>query len=166
AQSLSIRKIAFNPGHRQTFWHKNCVAIGLSAGVIEPLEATALVLIELSAKMIGEQFPVNRSAMDILAKRFNQTLTHHWQRIVDFLKLHYVMSQRRDSEYWCDNQLENTIPETLQELLELWKTQSPWVHDEVLRTEMFPSASYQYIYYGMKGGSNTAMPIKRPEAEA
>lgn len=166
AQSLPIRKIAFNPGHRQTFWHKNCVAIGLSAGFIEPLEATALVLIELSAKMIGEQFPVNRSAMDILAKRFNQTLTHHWQRIVDFLKLHYVMSQRRDSEYWCDNQLENTIPETLQELLELWKTQSPWVHDEVLRTEMFPSASYQYIYYGMKGGSNTAMPIKRPEAEA
>jgi len=155
AESLAIRKIAFNPGHRQTFWYKNCVAIGLSAGFIEPLEATALVLIELSAKLIGEQFPVNRAAMDILAKRFNRTLSHHWQRIIDFLKLHYVMTQRTDTEYWRDNCLSCSIPESLRELLELWKVQSPWLYDELRREEMFPSASYQFIYYGMKG--NTAI---------
>lgn len=154
AQSLAVRKISFNPGHRKTFWHKNCVAIGLSAGFIEPLEATALVLIELSAKMIGEQFPVNRTSMDILAKRFNQTLTHHWQRIIDFLKLHYVMTQRTDTEYWLDNCREGSIPESLRELLVLWKNQSPWLYDEVLRNEMFPSASYQYVYYGMKGNTD------------
>lgn len=154
AESLAVRKIVFNPGHRKTFWHKNCVAIGLSAGFIEPLEATALVLIELSAKMIGEQFPVNRRVMDVLAKRFNQTLTHHWQRIIDFLKLHYVMTQRRDTEYWNDNCLECSIPESLRELLELWKVQSPWLYDEILRQEMFPSASYQYVYYGMKGSTD------------
>ena len=155
AESLAVRKIAFNPGHRQTFWHKNCVAIGLSAGFIEPLEATALVLIELSAKIIGEQFPVNRTAMNILAKRFNQTLEHHWQRIMTFLKLHYVMTQRTDTEYWRDNCLSRSIPENLRELLELWKVQSPWMYDELLRDEMFPSASYQFVYYGMKG--NTAI---------
>lgn len=150
AEELAVRKISFNPGHRKTFWHKNCVAIGLSAGFIEPLEATALVLIELSAKMIGEQFPLNRRAMDILAKRFNNKLDHHWQRIIDFLKLHYVLTQRTDTEYWRDNCHAETIPENLRELLELWKVQAPWVHDEMLRDEMFPSASYQYIYYGMK----------------
>lgn len=159
AESLAVRKIAFDPGHRSSFWHKNCVAIGLSAGFIEPLEATALVLIELSAKMIGQQFPVNRKTMDILAKRFNQTLTHHWQRIIDFLKLHYVMTKRTDTEYWCDSCLDSSIPESLRELLELWKVQSPWLHDEILREEMFPSASYQYIYYGMKG--DTAIPESR-----
>ena len=150
AEEIALRKISFNPGHRQSFWHKNCVAIGLSAGFIEPLEATALVLIELSAKMISEQFPVNRSAMDILAKRFNSTLDHHWQRIIDFLKLHYVLTKRTDTEYWRDNCRTDTIPESLREMLELWKVQSPWLYDEILREEMFPSASYQYIYYGMK----------------
>jgi tryptophan 7-halogenase len=150
AEELSVRKISFNPGHRNIFWHKNCVAIGLSAGFIEPLEATALVLIELSAKMIAEQFPANRSAMDIVAKRFNNTLHHHWKQIVDFLKLHYVLTKRTDTEYWRDNCLAGTIPDSLHELLALWKVQSPWVHDEIRREEMFPSASYQYIYYGMQ----------------
>lgn len=150
SQELPVRKIAFNPGHRETFWHKNCVAIGLAAGFIEPLEATALVLIEVSAKMIAEQFPANRSAMDIVAKRFNATLGHHWKQIIDFLKLHYVLTKRTDTEYWRDNCLATTIPDSLHELLTLWKVQSPWLYDEMLREEMFPSASYQYIYYGMK----------------
>lgn len=153
AEELSVRKISFNPGHRKIFWHKNCVAIGLAAGFIEPLEATALVLIELSAKMIAEQFPVNRSAMDIVAKRLNNTLSHHWGQIVDFLKLHYVLTKRTDTEYWRDNCLANTIPDSLHELLALWKVQSPWLYDEILREEMFPSASYQYIYYGMRGAT-------------
>lgn len=150
AETIAIRKIAINPGHRNIFWHKNCVAIGLSAGFIEPLEATAIVLVELSAKMIAEQFPANRSAMTILAKRFNDTLTHHWQRIVDFLKLHYVLTKRTDSDYWRDNCRTESIPASLQELLALWQSQSPWLHDELRREEMFPSASYQYIYYGMQ----------------
>lgn len=156
AEELSVRKISFNPGHRDTFWHKNCVAIGLAAGFIEPLEATALVLIEISAKMIAEQFPVNRSTMDIVAKRFNNTLGHHWRRIIDFLKLHYVLTKRTDTEYWRDNCLARTIPDSLQELLALWKVQSPWLHDEMRREEMFPSASYQYVYYGMRGMTESA----------
>lgn len=150
AESVAIRKIAINPGYREFFWHRNCVAIGLSAGFIEPLEATALVLIELSAKMIADQFPTNRRIMAILAKRFNKTLSHHWQSIIEFLKLHYVLTQRTDSDYWIDNCREESIPESLQELLLLWQFQPPWIHDEILREEMFPSASYQYIYYGMK----------------
>ena len=157
AEDLAVRKITFNPGHRKTFWHKNCVAIGLSAGFIEPLEATALVLIEISAKMIAQQFPANRTAMDTIAKRFNKALTHHWEQIIDFLKLHYVLTKRTDSAYWRDNCSANTIPDSLNELLELWKVQSPWLHDEILREEMFPSASYQYVYYGMKGTTNIAV---------
>lgn len=163
-EELTLRKISFNPGYRSIFWHKNCVAIGLSAGFIEPLEATALVLIELSAKMIAEQFPVNRRVMDVVAKRFNKTLNHHWGQIIDFLKLHYVLTKRTDTEYWRDNCLANTIPDSLSELLELWEVQSPWLHYEALREEMFPSASYQYIYYGMKAPTTVAN--ASPEAVA
>jgi tryptophan halogenase len=149
AQSASIRKIGFTPGHREKFWHKNCVAVGLAAGFIEPLEATALALIELSAKMISEQLPANRQTMDIVAKRFNTKFLQRWENIVEFLKLHYVLSKRVDSDYWCDNKDESKLPESLQEQLILWKSQSPYHYDTAEAEKMFPPASFQYILYGM-----------------
>lgn len=149
AESIKIRKISFSPGHREKFWHKNCVAVGLSAGFIEPLEATALALIELSANMISEQLPANREAMSVVSKRFNTKFLHRWQNVVDFLKLHYVLSKRRDSDYWREISDDSQLPDTLQEQLLLWKTQAPYYYDAMHTHEMFPSASYQYILYGM-----------------
>ncbi len=149
AESAQIRKLSINPGHRDKFWYKNCIAIGMSAGFIEPLEASALVLIELSAKMVSEQLPDNRSTMDIIAKRFNEKFLHRWQNIIDFLKLHYVLSHRTDSNYWVDNRDETTLPDSLQEQLALWKYHFPYKHDAIHTEEMFPSASIQYVLYGM-----------------
>ena len=149
AKSVSIRKIEFVPGYREKFWHKNCVAVGLSAGFIEPLEATALALIELSAKMISEQLPVTRETMDIIAKRFNTKFLQRWANILEFLKLHYVLSQRTDSNYWLDHREMSTLSDELVENLALWKTQAPYHYDAVDAEKMFPPASFQYILYGM-----------------
>jgi flavin-dependent dehydrogenase len=149
AETASLRKITFNPGHREKFWHRNCVAIGMAAGFIEPLEASALVMVELSAAMISDELPATREIMDIVAKRFNEKFTYRWDRIVDFLKLHYVLSQRKDSSYWLDNQLAETIPDRLKELLTLWQYQPPSKNDFLQTGEIFTSASYQYVYYGM-----------------
>jgi tryptophan halogenase len=149
AESISMRKLSFTPGHREKFWHNNCVAVGLAAGFIEPLEATALALIELSAKMISEQLPANRQTMDLVAKRFNAKFLHRWHNVVDFLKLHYVLSERTDSDYWCEISDDKHLPDTLYEQLLLWKTQSPYYYDATHTEEMFPSASFQYILYGM-----------------
>jgi flavin-dependent dehydrogenase len=146
---LEIRKIAVNSGHREKFWHRNCVAVGLSAGFLEPLEASALVLVELSAQMIAEQFPVTREAMDIVARRFNDKFQYRWARIIDFLKMHYVLSVRTDNAFWIDNRREETSPDSLQELLTLWKSQYPWHGDFDHREEVFGAASYQYVLYGM-----------------
>jgi len=143
------RKITFNPGHRETFWYRNCVAVGISAGFIEPLEASALALIEFSAAMIRDEMPANRDVMDIVAGRFNETFRYRWDRIMDFLKLHYVLSQRTDSDYWKDNRRPDSIPERLAELLQLWKYQPPSRRDVNQIEEIFPSASYQYVLYGM-----------------
>ncbi|TKB47378.1 tryptophan halogenase family protein [Thalassotalea mangrovi] len=148
ANTLDIRKISIKPGHRKTFWHQNCVAVGMSAGFIEPLEASALALIEQSAKMIAEQLPANRQIMDITAKRFNQRFSHHWQRIIEFLKLHYVLSKRSEP-YWQDNRAQHSIPEPLQELLTLWQYQTPFTFDSSRTEELFPAASFQYVLYGM-----------------
>jgi 2-polyprenyl-6-methoxyphenol hydroxylase-like FAD-dependent oxidoreductase len=149
ASLLKPRKITFTPGHREKFWHKNCVAVGMSAGFLEPLEASALAMVELSSTMISEELPVTRSHMDIIAKRFNDRFNYRWQRIIDFLKLHYILSKRRDSQYWQDNQKSESISEQLQELIKLWEYQPPSRYDFIQNEEVFPSASYQYVLYGM-----------------
>jgi tryptophan 7-halogenase len=143
------RTLRFEPGYRRELWHRNCVAIGLSAGFVEPLEASALALVELSAAMLSDQLPATRAAMDIVARRFNDFFTYRWERVVDFLKLHYVLSRRGDSDYWRDVRRAETIPERLRELLELWRHQPPSRYDLHRVEEVFPSASYQYVLYGM-----------------
>ncbi|WDE10231.1 tryptophan halogenase family protein [Thalassomonas haliotis] len=145
----TVRKIPIVSGHRETFWQNNCVAVGLSAGFLEPLEASALVLVELSAQMISEQLPQTRAVMDIVAQRFNETFHYRWQKIIDFLKLHYILSKRSDNAFWCDNRDPGTIPESLQQVLALWKYRAPADHDFTSNNEVFPAASYQYILYGM-----------------
>jgi len=145
----SPRKLGFKPGYRREFWHRNCVAIGLSAGFIEPLEASALALVELSAAMLSDEMPATRAAMDIVARRFNDFFTYRWERVIDFLKLHYVLSRRQDSEFWRDNRAPGSIPDRLRELLELWRFQPPSRYDLHRVEEVFPSASYQYVLYGM-----------------
>lgn len=143
------RKIDINPGHREKFWHRNCVAVGISAGFIEPLEASALALIELSAAMIRDQLPATREIMDVVASRFNERFLYRWGRVIDFLKLHYILSKRDDSQFWIDNRRTESIPDRLQELMELWRFQPPSRNDFFQVEEIFPSASYQYVLYGM-----------------
>ena len=146
--TLAVREIPINSGHRKEFWHKNCVAVGLSAGFLEPLEASALVMIELSATTIAEQLPKNRRAMSITAKRFNETFLYRWERIIDFLKLHYLLSERQES-FWRDNRELNTVSAQLNDLLALWQVQTPWHFDLPHANEIFSAASYQYVLYGM-----------------
>lgn len=147
--TLAPRKIEFEPGHRERFWHRNCVAVGMSAGFLEPLEASALVMIELAGQFIVEQCPADRAGMKVVAKRYNDLTLYRWDRIIDFLKLHYVLSQRTDSDYWADNRQQETIPDSLDDLLALWRHRPPWLNDFSHQDEIFSAASYQYVLYGM-----------------
>jgi len=146
---LQPREIKIVSGHRRTFWQGNCVAVGLAGGFLEPLEASALVLIELSADMISAMMPATRETMDIVARRFNATTQYRWDRIIDFLKLHYILSQRTDSKFWIDNRHPDSIPESLKEQMELWRYRAPGDQDFMSNSEMFPAASYQYVLFGM-----------------
>jgi hypothetical protein len=87
--------------------------------------------------------------MDLVAKRFNSKFLNRWLNIVDFLKLHYVLSKRTDSAYWREISDAEQLPDTLKEQLLLWKTRAPYHYDATHTEEMFPPASYQYILYGM-----------------
>ena len=87
--------------------------------------------------------------MSVLAKRFNNLTLLRWQEIIDFLKLHYVLTSRNDSEYWQQHQKAESIPDSLQDALTLWRYQAPGLYESNQRFELFSSASKQYILYGM-----------------
>lgn len=146
---LSFRNIGINSGYRQRYWVNNCVAVGLSAGFLEPLEASAIVMTELSAKSIANLLPGSRAAMQHAAEIFNETFRYRWERIVDFLKLHYLLSRRTDASFWIDNRRNDSIPDSLRAGLEYWRHHCPWHEDFGRREEVFSWASYQYILYGM-----------------
>ena len=144
------RVLSFPTGHRAEFWRGNCLAIGLSAGFIEPLEASAIVMIELSLNALIDNFPARAEAMPLHAERFNALFRSRWDRVVEFLKVHYVLS-RRDEPYWRAQRDPDTIPPRLADLVLLWRDQPPSAYDLPLANEIFSAASYQYVYYGMGG---------------
>jgi len=76
-----------------------------------------------------------------------------------------VLSARNDSPYWLDNRAPTSIPESLQEKLGLWRSRAPWHQDERRSDELFPSASYQYVLYGMGFHTQLAHPRRRFAAE-
>jgi tryptophan halogenase len=161
---LPFRRLAFKSGHRERFWERNCLAIGLSAGFLEPLEASAIVLIELSINALLDNFPVSRPAMDLHASRFNALFRYRWARIIDFLKLHYVLSQR-DEPYWQAHRDPASIPSGLSDLLEIWRDQPPSRSDFFAADELFPAASHQYILYGMGFPAPAAGVVRRAPSE-
>lgn len=146
--ALAFRRITFRSGHRERFWQGNCVAIGLSAGFLEPLEASAIVMVELSIDALLDNFPATRDVMHIHARRFNDLFRYRWDRIVEFLKLHYVLS-KREEPYWRDHRASASIPARLADLLAIWRHQPPSTADFPSVDEIFPAASYQYVLYGM-----------------
>jgi hypothetical protein len=86
--------------------------------------------------------------MPTVAKRFNQQMRYRWSRIIDFLKLHYMLTKRPEP-YWQAHTNPKNIPESLQEDLAIWSYRGPTSGDFESAIELFPAASYQYVIYGM-----------------
>ncbi len=149
-KDLTPRKIPIRSGHRETFWKNNCVAVGLAAGFLEPLESSAIVLVELSAKLIAEQMPVCREVMDVVAARFNDVTHYAGAGSSTSSNCTTFSPQRTDSEFWRDNVDPQSIPERLQICCACGNTSRRGFFDEFDRLEeVFPAASYQYVLYGM-----------------
>ncbi|WP_329742401.1 tryptophan halogenase family protein [Dyella sp. A6] len=150
AAGIEAQHIRFETGYRPEHWRKNCVAVGLAGGFVEPLESTGIALVELGAYLIAHLLPGDTDDMERAARHYNQMVVARYDRIIDFIKMHYCLSQRRDSAFWVDNTMASTVPETLQDKLALWKHRPPHRLDFVSDLEMFQVASWQYVLYGME----------------
>lgn len=147
-QAATTRQITFNAGYREVNWHKNCVAVGLSSGFFEPLEATGIVFSELAATAIANLFPW-AGDYETSARQFNAAMLERYERARDFLKLHYSLTKRTDTDFWIDNTRPETIPDSLLELLDRWRHRPPGERDFNPNIDIFPATSWQCILYGM-----------------
>ncbi len=138
------RVIPFTTGHRRQLWKGNCLALGLSSGFVEPLEATSIHLIARGMDFFLRYFP-DRNCDPSLAREYNRRMISDYEEVRDFIVLHYCTSAREDSPFWdwCRN---IRLPDSLQERIDLFKAHG------ALREgmdELFRSSSWQSIFEGM-----------------
>ncbi len=114
------RYIRFSTGRRTHQWHKNCIAVGLSAGFLEPLESTSIHLIQTAVIRLLKLFPHDGIKEEEI-NEFNRQSQAEIEHIRDFIILHYHVTERDDSEFWrdCRNM---QIPTTLHDKIELFRT--------------------------------------------
>jgi tryptophan halogenase len=146
-ESLGARHLQMRVGRHAASWVRNCAAIGLSAGFIEPLESTGIYLVELAAAKLAAYFPLSGYNEGAVAL-FNAEMGEAYDSIRDFVVAHYCLTRRADTEFWREVQRRERIPDSLAQLLELWRDLPPMAAHIPARA-FFGHANYQFILYGM-----------------
>lgn len=138
------RVISFTTGKRNKMWHKNCLAVGLSSGFLEPLESTSIYLIMKAMLNFVQTLP-SKKLHQAPIDEFNRKMDHEYNCIRDFIVLHYCETKRTDSAFW--QMWQNlAIPDSLQTKLELFRSQGQLYHDT---DDLFASDSWYSVYEGM-----------------
>ncbi|KRC78233.1 tryptophan halogenase family protein [Sphingomonas sp. Root241] len=116
---IEPRLIRYQTGARRKVWNKNCVALGLASGFIEPLESTSIHLVKVAVTRLIQEFPFG-GCHEAIANRFNDQSRHEIEGIRDFITLHYHLTQRDDSPFW-DRCRTMEIPDSLAQRMALFR---------------------------------------------
>jgi len=159
------RRIPFVPGRRKAFWIKNCVAVGLASGFMEPLESTSIHLIQTAVLKLLALFPDKAfEPADVAA--FNRHTQAEYERLRDFLILHYKITQRADTPFWryCRDM---EIPDSVRDVIDLFEARGRML---ISADHLFTGASWLSVMLGQglkpRGHDPVADTVPDAELEA
>ncbi|XQA65226.1 tryptophan halogenase family protein [Xanthomonas sacchari] len=137
------RPLRFVTGRRKQVWNRNVIALGLASGFMEPLESTSIHLVQSGISKLLELFP-REGISPVLVRRYNERIAFEFDRIRDFLLLHYHATERDDSAFWRHCRSMPITPE-LQETLDLFRDSGRFYRNG---DEMFAEISWVQVMVG------------------
>lgn len=148
---VAARHLKMNVGRVEKSWYKNVLAVGLSQGFIEPLEATALLLIQQTVSLFAHYF-IQGHFSDQHASEFNRSINEQFDRTRDYIYTHYQTNSRTDTAYWIDNRDNKSVMgESLTRLYRCWVNAGD-LEREIRSQKMerfYPVSSWYCILAGM-----------------
>jgi hypothetical protein len=162
---VAARHLKMKIGRVTQHWNRNCLAVGLAQGFIEPLEATALLFIQQTAAQFVE-FLEQGDMSEAAQERFNARVNEHFEGTRDYIVTHYKTNTRQDTEYWRANAANLNLSDDLKKLYSLWmagKSIAPAVRQQALG-KGYPVFSWYSIMAGM-GIFPDAHELREPSAE-
>ncbi|MBP2334759.1 tryptophan halogenase [Saccharothrix coeruleofusca] len=149
AAEVEANHIRMRIGRTRNAWTRNCVAIGLSSGFVEPLESTGIFFIHHAIEQLVKYFP-GPGWEPTMRTMFNDAIRHVMDGVREFLCLHYLAAARDDTQYWKDTNTRR-LPDGLAERLERWQVQLPDSENVFPYYHGLPPYSYMCILLGMGG---------------
>lgn len=151
-----LNYLRFQTGRRKKTWNKNCVSVGLSSGFLEPLESTSIYLIQIAITKLLEYLPSGEeSVYDELRNQYNSEMLNEYEKVRDFLILHYTQTERDDSEFWKYLRSMD-LPESLTRKMALFRERGVV---EQYAKGMFMEPSWLAVYIGQGTYPNGYHPI-------
>lgn len=143
------RRIKFKIGRVREHWAKNCLGVGLAQGFIEPLEATAIALVQVTAARFIEFFNGGGHS-ERYRNEFNNFINTRFEAVRDYIVCHYNTNSRTDTDYWIDNRNNQKISGPLKQILQTWSSGND-ISEELQRLNLstyFPDTSWHCLLAG------------------